>query len=192
LASLTASNAKRSITDQQKETLAQGIISCSFKLMEKIITAKSPKKRARAISNPYQQSKKVIAGNTLLFNLLTDNQELPARPRDFRASLAGEEKDLGGPELSDILSLMVKQYFLDPSRTELTYARGRPESDAGIVDERRGRPSHYDQSELKFIVNELLTDTELVKKIDSEVLNSEIFYRFLKYAFETLVSDEGK
>jgi hypothetical protein len=155
--------------------------------MERTITAKSPKKRARVILNPHQQSKKVIAKNTILFNLLTNNQQLPAQPRDFRASLAGEEKDLGGPELSDILSLMVKQYLLDPFRNDLTHARGRPKSDADIVDERRGRPSHYDQSELKLIVDELLTDTELVKKIDSEVINSETFYRFLKYAFETLL-----
>ena len=52
-------------------------------------------------------------------------------------------------------------------------------------DERRGRLSYYEQSKIKQITNEVLKDPESVSKIDNAILKSEMFYRFLKYSFES-------
>ena len=74
-------------------------------MMERIITTKSPKNRARDWRRPHEQSKTGITRSTVLFNILTNTQKLPARPRDFRINLAEEEKSIGDSELSDILAL---------------------------------------------------------------------------------------
>lgn len=173
------------LTEEEKAILIQGIINSTLKMMEKIITSKSPKKCARDSAKPYQQSKTAITKSTIFFNTLTNNQKLPARPRDFRTSLADEEKGIGMSELSDILSIMARQYLLEPKRSNLLFPRGRPKSDTGIADERRGRLSYYEQSRVKVTIDEVLQDVESVNKIDDAILNSEMFFRFLKYSFET-------
>ncbi len=71
--------------------------------MKQTIARESPKKCAIHDSKPFRQSKTVVTDNTFSINILTNNQKLPARPRDFRAVLADEEKNIGNPELSDIL-----------------------------------------------------------------------------------------
>ena len=150
-------------------------------MMENIITSKSPKKCARDSAKPYQQSKTAVTKSTIFFNTLTNNQKLPARPRDFRASLADDEKSIGMPELSDVLSIMVRQQLLEPKRSNIPFPRGRPKSDTRITDERRGRFSYYERSRIKVIIDEVLNDIESINKIDNAILNSEMFYRFLKY-----------
>lgn len=185
LARLSTNEAQTPHTEEEKAILIQGIINSTLKMMERIITSKSPKKCARDSAKPYQQSKTAITKSTIFLNTLTNNQKLPARPRDFRASLADEEKSIGMSELSDILSAMVRHYLLEPKRSNLLFPRGRPKSDTRIVDERRGRFSYYQQSNVKGIIDEVIKDSDSINKIDNAVLNSEIFYRFLKYSFET-------
>lgn len=170
------------ISEEERAMLVQGIIDSTLRMMERIITTRSPKKSAMDSSKPYQQSKTAITNSTIFFNILTDAQQFPARPRDFRASLADGEKDIGMAELSDILSIMVRQHLLEPKRNNLSFPRGRPKSNTGIVDERRGRLSYYEQSKLKQMAYQILNDPESVGKIDKAILNSETFYRFLRYS----------
>ena len=79
---------KMTINEQEKELFVKGIVDTACKMMERIITSKSAKKRAISRCKPHEQSKTGITRNTILFNILTKTQRLPARPRDFRISLA--------------------------------------------------------------------------------------------------------
>jgi hypothetical protein len=48
--------ARITINEQEKELLVQGIIDSACKMMERIITSKSAKKRAISRCKPHQQS----------------------------------------------------------------------------------------------------------------------------------------
>ena len=117
--------------------------------MERAISRKSPKSRARDNSKPHKQSKTHIIRSTILFNILTTTQHLPARPRDFRINLGEEEKDILSSELSNILSSMVHQHFLQNKEggkpLPFHFPRGKPLSDikkSGIAEERRLRSQY--------------------------------------------------
>jgi hypothetical protein len=183
---LSANEARITISEKEKAILVQGVIDSALKIMQRIISTKSPKKCARDSSKPHAQSKTNITRGTIFFNILTNNQRLPARPRDFRINLAEEEKDLADSELSDILSSIVRQHFLERKREKLSFPRGRPVSDikkSGIARGRRGAKSYY-TSQIKQVVDEILKDSKSRESIDNAILKSEIFYRFLKYSFE--------
>jgi hypothetical protein len=171
------------ISKEEKAAVSQGIIDNALKMMERVITEKSAKKRARSWSKPHNQSKTAITSDTILFNILTRVQQLPARPRDFRLNLSDEEKEVGGPELSDILRSMVRKNLLDPKRDDFPFPKGRPGSD--LAEERRGRFSYYEQSKIKAILDEIIKDPEVVRSIDNEILKNPLLYRSLKYYFET-------
>lgn len=167
--------------------------------MDRIISTKSPRSRARDYSKPHKQSTTDITRNTILFNTLTNKQRLPARPRDFRINLAEEEKNIGSSELSDILTFMVNQVLLEPKRGDFPYLKGRPLSDvkkSGIAKGRTGSYSYYEPSKEKELINEILRDSKSIQLIDNAILNSPIFYRFLKYGFEVYLyqmkEDEDK
>ena len=109
--------------------LVQNIIDTIRILMDRIISTKSPRSRARDYSKPHKQSKSGITRSTILFNTLTNTQRLPAHPRDFRINLAEEEKNIGDSELSGILTCMVRQGFLENKRGNFPYPNGKPLSD---------------------------------------------------------------
>jgi hypothetical protein len=175
------------ITEEQKTKFVQGIIDSTLQLMENIISRKSPKSCARDNCKPNKQSKTDITRNTIFLRTLTNTQRLPARPRDFRISLAEEEKNIGYSELSDVLSSMASQHFLENERKKFPFPKGRPLSDiheSGIAEERRGAKSYYKPSRIKEMIDEILQDSKSTQSIDNAILNSEIFYKFLKYSFE--------
>lgn len=184
---MSAEEARITISEEEKAILVQGIVDSALILMQRIISRKSPKNCARDSSKPHKQSKTNITRDTIFFNILTNNQRLPARPRDFRINLAEEEKDLADWELSDILSSKVRQHFLERKREKLSFPKGRPVSDikkSGIARGRRGAESYYTSSQIKQVVDEILKDSKSRESIDNAILKSEIFYRFLKYSFE--------
>jgi hypothetical protein len=187
LAILNTKEAKLTISEEEKASLVQGIIESASKMMERIITTKSPKNRARDWCKPHQQSKTGITRGTVLFNILTNTQRLPARPRDFRINLAGEEKSIGDSELSDILALSVRNYLLEHKRDNFPFPRGSPKSDektSGIADERRGTLSYYTPSRIRSIIDEILSDPKSIESIDKAILHSKVFYSFAKYYYE--------
>jgi hypothetical protein len=107
---------KMTINEQEKELIVQSTVDSAYKMMEKIITRQSPKKRVFSFCKPHEQSKTAIT--------LTETQRLPARPRDFRISLEGQ-MDMLSSELSDILALSVRNYLLEPKRNNSHFSRGR-------------------------------------------------------------------
>jgi hypothetical protein len=184
---LSVKEARITISEEEKAILVQGIIDTALKMMERIITRKSPKNCARDSSKPHQQSKTAITDNTIFFNILANNQRLPARPRDFRIKLSEEEKNIGDPELSDILASKVRVYLLDPKRDKFPFPKGKPKSDtkrSGIAKERRGTLSYYTTTQIKEAIDKILSDSETIRSIDNAILQSEVFYRFMKYSFE--------
>jgi hypothetical protein len=162
--------AKIVINEQEKQLLVHGIIDSVCKMMERIITSKSAKKRAISRCKPHQQSKTQITRDSIFFNILTKTQQLPARPRDFRINLAEEQKDIEYSELSDNLAWLVRNYFLDPKRDNLPFPRGRPNSDektSGIAKERRGALSYYTHSQIRSMVDVILSDPKCKESIDN-------------------------
>ena len=73
------------ISRQQKSAIADGIIWGALTIMKRMIERESPKKHAAHDSKPFRQSKMAITNNTISINILTNDQKLPARPRDFRS-----------------------------------------------------------------------------------------------------------
>lgn len=181
---LSSREARITITEEERDTVTHSVIDSAFKMMERIITEKSAKNRAKSWSKEYKQSRATITSDTVLFNILTDVQRLPARRRDFRLNLSEEEKKIGGPELSDVLASMVRKYLLEPKRSKFPFPRGRPSSYIDLDEERRGRLSYYEESRVKNILDEVVKDPDHVRRIDNEILGSTIFYRFLRYSFE--------
>jgi hypothetical protein len=173
------------ITDEEKRVLIHDIIDSCLKLMEKITTEKSPKKRARKWSGTNSQSKMAITRDSILFNLLTYKQPLPARPRDFRLQLTEEEKNIKRWDLTEILTSYVRMNLLDPKRDDFPFPKGRPKSNGYTAEERRGGTSYYEPSKIKEIIDEIITDPQAIKEIDNTLIGTEIFYKFIKYSFET-------
>lgn len=115
---------------------------------------------------------------------MTNVQRLPARRRDFRLNLSDKEQQIGGPELSDVLASMVRKYMLEPKRDKFPFSRGRPCSNNDLNEERRGRLSYYEESKVKNILDEVLKDSETIRRINNKILGTDLFHRFLKYSYE--------
>ena len=177
--------ARITISDEEKALLVQGIIDSALKLMERIITDKSAKNRAISWSKSHKQSRIAITSDTILFNVFANVQQLPARPRDFRINLSEDEdeKKIGDPELSDVLTSMVFDFcVLENNRDRFPFLKGRRKS--YLAEENRGRNSYYEPSIIKEVIDEVLRDPEAIKTIDDALIGAEITYKFLKYSFE--------
>lgn len=148
--------------------------------MEKFITEKSPKSRARSWSKPHRQSQKSLTMDTIFNNVITGKQQLPARPRDFRSNLAEEERKIDYGELSDALARFVRLFIMDRHIDKLPMSRGRPNE--SFSPEHRGRYSYYEFSDLKMQINKILMQPSTMKLIDDSLLKDNILYRFLKYS----------
>ena len=180
---MTSKQARITISNEEKALLVQGIIDNALKLMERIIVDKSAKNRAISWSKPYKQSRTAITSDTILFNVFTNVQQLPARPRDFRINLSGDEKKIEGPELSDVLASLVLDFcVLENNRDCFPFLKGRRKS--YLAEESRGRNSYYESSIIKEVIDEVLRDPEAIKTIDDALIGTEIIYKFLKYSFE--------
>jgi hypothetical protein len=180
LASLTELQERKNSED--REILINEICSAIEKRIKGIILEKSAKSRAKAWSKAYSQSKTRLTFDSILFNIMTGKQQLPARPRDFRLSLPDEEKTIKGPELSDALSKLVDFNIIDPRRVTLPLGRGRPKRQ--LSEENRGRLSYYESSNLKKSISEIIQDPSLLASIDQKLIQSGKLYCLLKYSFE--------
>ena len=181
---LTDEESRITINREQKSAIADGIIWGTLTLMYRTIERESPRKCAARDSKPFKQSKTALTENAISINILTDSQKLPARPRDLKERLADEEKNIKNPELSDALSSICRQLGLERSEDKISYPKGRPSSNSNLNYERRGRRSSYDKSRMMQIIDEVLSDEELFKKIDDTVTNSEIYSKYRPYSIE--------
>jgi hypothetical protein len=173
------------LTSEEKRLIVEGIIRTARKMMEKVTTEKSAKNRAKEWCKPHIQSKKSMTHDAILFNVLNQNQHLPARPRDFRLILSDGEKDIGQAELSDNLARLVNIYLLENKRGDFRFPRGKPKFNSHFARERRGRLSYYNQTALKVKIDEVLGDPESMKLINGALIASDELYKFLKYSFAT-------
>jgi hypothetical protein len=164
--------------------ITDGIIWGTLTIMKRTIERESPKKSAVNNSKPFRQSKTAITNNTISINILTNEQELPALPRNFRSKLANEEKNIGNSELSDVLALLRRRLILKHSEKSFSYPRGRPVSTSDPSNETRGRKSLYDTSRVKQIIDNVLDDHESFEKIDNAVTGSDICLKHRKYSIE--------
>jgi hypothetical protein len=167
-------------SQDESQSIIDDICHAIKKRMEKVITEKSARNRAKFWSGAHQQSRKGLTLDTIFSNLLTGKQQLPARPRDFRLNLSEEERTIDYGELSDVLAGLVRLYILDAQRDKLPMTRGRPNS--AFSPERRGRFSYYDFSILKKQINNIIKEPSIVGLIDDRLLRDDILYRFVKYS----------
>ena len=181
-----------SINEKQKSAIADGIIWGTLTVIKRTIERKSPKQRAVYDSKPFRQSKTAVTDNTISINVLTNDQELPARPRDFRSVLADEEKNIGGSELSDVLRSLCRRLLVEHSKKSFSNPRGRPISSSDPSNETRGRKSYYEIARVKQIIAQVLNDHEYFKKIDNAITSSDIYFKHRKYSIETALHQMKK
>ncbi len=122
---LTDEESKITVNAEQMSTITDGIIWGTLTIMKRTIARESPEECAVHDSKPFKQSKTAVTDNTISINILTNNRKLPTRPRDFRAVLANEEKNIGNPELSDVLSSISRRLILKRSKKELFQSKGK-------------------------------------------------------------------
>lgn len=173
-----------SINEKQQSAIAHGIIWGTLTIMKQTIERESPKQRAAHDSKPYRQSKTAMTNNSISFNILTDDQKLPARPRDFRSGLASEENKIKNPELSDVLASLCRRLMLKHREESFSNPRGRPISSSDPNNETRGRKSYYEKTRVKQIIDQVLDDHESFKKIDNAITGSDIYIKYRKYSIE--------
>lgn len=151
--------------------------------MNRILSRQGPKKIADSFCNTQNQSNERTARNAILFNLMTENQNLPARPRDFRLNLPQDVRDVSRSQLSDVLSSPVRMSLIDNKRDKFRFERGRPVQDnEGLSEERRGGPSYFTESKFNQLIDRLIeTDIEEIKR---ELLKMDEYYPFLVYSIE--------
>jgi hypothetical protein len=149
--------------------------------MESTITSQTLPKRSKRFTKPRFQSKNAITKDTIQYNILSEIQILPARPRDFRKSLDEEERDIDKHELSDIFSTAILKNLITRKNKKFPFNRGRPNSD--LAEERRGAYSYFVKTEFLQIIEITLRDSKRLQQIDDIVTKHKIYGDFLKYSF---------
>jgi hypothetical protein len=173
------------LTEAEKKIVIEGITSTFLRLMQRV-TQLSAKNRARAWCRAHNQSKKKITHDSILYNILSGKQCLPARPRDFGLNLSDEGKDIDPAELSDVLTrIVINIRLLDRKHDDFPFRVGRPSSQSYLADERRGRLSYYKPSRIKKAIDETLHDEKAIESINRSLLGNKLFYEFLKYSWAT-------
>ena len=177
------SNVTNNLNVEDRAWLKKLILDECRIMMNRIMSRQSPEKIADNFCSTQNQSKERVARNTILFNLMTGSQNLPARPRDFRLNLPEDVRDLSRSQLSDVLSSPVRMNLTDNSRDNFPFKRGRPLNDnQNLSDESRGRLSYFTASKFNKLIGRLLeTDIEDIKR---ELLKMDEYYEFLVYSFE--------
>jgi hypothetical protein len=169
-----------SLSDEQKDFITKGIIKGTIELMKSTVTSETLQKRSKRFTKPYFQSKNAITKDTIQYNILSEIQILPARPRDFRKNLDEEERGIDKHELSDIFSTPILKNLITRKKEKYPFKRGRPNSE--LDEERRGASSYFEKTEFLQIIEIILRDSERLKQIDDIVTNDKIYEDFFKYS----------
>ena len=191
LAELNDDESNVSISQELKLAIAEGIIWGTSTILKQTMEREKPKQRAAHDSNRFGQSKSAISDNTISINILTNDQKLPARPRDFRSGLANEEMNIGNSELSDVSASLCRRLILERSKKSFSNPRGRPISSSDPSYETRGRKSLYDISRVKRIIDNVLNDPESFEKIDNAITGSDIYFKHRKYSIEAALHQKN-
>ena len=138
------------LSDENKDYITKGIIKGTIELMESTITSQTLQKRSKRFTKPRFQSKNAITKDTIQYNIFSETQILPARPRDFRKNLDKEEIDIDKHELSDIFSTAILKNLITRKNEKFPFNRGRPNSD--LAEGRRGAYSYFEKTEFLQII----------------------------------------
>jgi hypothetical protein len=170
-------------TEDERNILIHDIVDVTEKMMQSIVTKRSPKNRAKSSCGKYKHSKRYLTRDTILVNIMSGNQTLPARPRDFRVKMPVEQKNIERHGLFDMLQFLVRIYILNYKKEEFKFRHGRPRSGSELSEETRGRKdSFYQRTDIYQIIDKMLADYTTIGKIDKN-LDKQKLYDFLKYSF---------
>ena len=170
------------LSDEQKNFISESIIKGTIELMKITIASETSKQRSKRFTKPHSQSKNAITKDTVQYNILTENQKLPARQRDFRLKLGEQERNIERSELSRIFSDGIIRNLLNRIDKKYPFSRGRP--DSSLADERRGKPGYYTESQIQEVFYSITKDSKILGRIDDIITSHEVFPKFLKYSFE--------
>jgi hypothetical protein len=172
------------LNDENKSSLIQIILDECKDLINRL-KSKSTEQVADNFCSAQNQSKERRARSAVLFNLMTGSQILPARPRDFRANFPEDLQDIRRSQLSEVLYSPVRMNLIDNKRDNFPFKRGRPNDDnQSLAEERRGRFSHFTESEFHQTVERLLEHPSDFEEIKTKLREMDEYYEFLVYSFE--------
>ena len=139
---------------EQEIQIVEKILAGIFEVLNSIITQHSPEDYAKSLSGPQRRSKKPITHTSILYNVTTHKQNLPAEPRKIRANLPEDLKDINSTDLWKILNSLARTKFLRSEPNTIRCIRGRPKSRGFEDSNRGGKPSSHDKTEeLKKVID---------------------------------------
>jgi hypothetical protein len=176
------------LNQEEKMSIAKGIVDTLIELMQRTITAKSAKNRAEAWSKSHNQSRKFRAYDTILLKILTGKQHLPGRLRDFRLNLLDEDRSIWESQLSDILlkRLALRLNLIEYQGGNFRFPVGRPKAD-WFAEENRGRDSYYQPSFVKMKIDQVLNDSATLEYMSNMLLTTESVSDYFAYSWLTVL-----
>jgi hypothetical protein len=166
---------------EQEIQIVEKILAGIFEVLNSIMTRHSPKDYAKSLSGPQRRSKKPIAHTSILYNVATHKQNLPAEPRKIRDNLPEGLKDINSTDLWKILKSLARTKFLHYEPHTIRRIRGRPKSRGFEDNNLGGKPSLHDKTEALENVIKILTKPEAKKLINTRLKDTGLLYKFKKY-----------
>jgi hypothetical protein len=149
-------------------------------MLNHIMSKYSAKELAIILCKPHRQSTKSIASTASIYNLVDGAQKLPARREQIRERFPGKLSKIDKSDSSDIIRRLVRLHILKHTK-KIVRARGRPGGLGSKDDNRGGKPSYYDKStELEGSI-EALKNPNILRSINSRLIETSVLPRFLKY-----------
>jgi hypothetical protein len=163
------------------DKIVSAIVGAAAKLIERKTAEKSPKELAKLQMGAHAQSRKSMVYDSVLHNTLSNKQKFPARPREFRRQLGEPIQKIGSAELSDNLASLARTGLLINKREKFPIPRRAPRKDSYLAEEPRGMRSYYEPSEVKKLVDQVLADETLVRKLTDRLIQSGLLYKLIRY-----------
>ena len=151
--------------------------------MKRVMDRKTRKSRAKSWHTEHSQSQMSKCTSKVFSNIITGDQHLPARRRDFKVNLPfGYQHRRGSDvQLSHALSRMVK-FRLLKHETENLFPFSVGRNKLYLASERRGRrDSYYLKDRVKDIIEEVLNDESALRSITNSLISNELFHDFLNF-----------
>jgi hypothetical protein len=165
------------------DKIVSAIVDAAAKLIERKTTEKSPKQFAKLQAGSHAQSTTSRVYDSVLHNTLSDRQQFPARPREFRRQLQDPLQKIGSPELSDVLASLASTGLLIHKCERFPIPRGAQGKNSYLAEETRGvRSSYYEPSAVKKMVDRVLADETMLNKLTGRLIQSDLLYKLIRYA----------
>ena len=158
---------------EQEIQIVEKILAGIFEVLNNIMTRHSPKDYAKSLSGPQRTSKKPIAHISILYNVATNKQNLPAKPRKISDNLPEDLKDINSTDLWKILNSLARIKFLRYEPHTIRRIRGRPKSRGFEESNRGGKPSSHDKTEELENVIKILIKPEAKKLINTRLKDTD-------------------